>query len=147
MSKKTFNALSLSLLASLLVVDQVKADTIDSDSIGLGGVSVGVNNAYSALRNPASIMYSGKGNIILPLSLNTKIDLNTPLSSITSFANADKLPTDQLLGNINKILTDSNGTLDANTSAILPIIGYSGNLSLFSTNQLELELMYGQKGQ
>lgn len=126
MSKKTFNALALSLLASLLVANQAKADNIDSDSIGLGGVSVGVNNAYSALRNPASIMYSGKGNIILPLSLNTKIDLNTPLSSITPFANADKLSSEQILGNISQILTDSNGSLDANASAILPIIGYSG---------------------
>lgn len=133
MSKKTFNALSLSLLACFLVSNQAKADNIDSDSMGLGGVSVGVNNAYSALRNPASIMYSSKGNIILPISLTTKIDLNTPLSSITSFANADKLSSDQILGNVTKMLTDSNGTLDANADIIFPIIGYSGEpFSIFN---------------
>lgn len=126
MSKKTFNSLSLSLLACFLINNQAKADNIDSDSLGLGGVSIGVNNAYSALRNPASIIYSGKGNIILPLSLTEKIDLNASLSSLTSFSNIDKLSSDQVLGNVSKLLTESNGSLDINSSTILPIIGYSG---------------------
>lgn len=126
MSKKTFNSLSLSLFACFLINNQAKADNIDSDSLGLGGVSVGVNNAYSALRNPASIIYSGKGNIILPLSLTEKIDLNTSLSSLTSFSNMDKMSSEQVLGNVSKLLTEGNGSLDINSSTILPIIGYSG---------------------
>lgn len=133
MSKKTFNSLSLSLLACFLINNQAKADNIDSDSLGLGGVSIGVNNAYSALRNPASIIYSGKGNIILPLSLTEKIDLNASLSSLTSFSNIDKLSSDQVLGNVSKLLTESNGSLDINSSTILPIIGYSGTaFSIFN---------------
>lgn len=133
MSKKTFNSLSLSLLACFLINNQAKADNIDSDSLGLGGVSIGVNNAYSALRNPASIIYSGKGSIILPLSLTEKIDLNASLSSLTSFSNMDKLSSDQVLSNVSKLLTEGNGSVDVNSSTILPVIGYSGTaFSIFN---------------
>lgn len=123
MKKKYY--LSSIILSSLIVNQNAYAETPDARSAALGGATLGqANNAFAPMRNPASMIDSGWGSFILPLSpVITFGDASKPISAFTDLLNSSNRNT-AALNLVSGLFKNDSARLE--TQAFLPIIGFSG---------------------
>ncbi|MEK7432344.1 MAG: hypothetical protein AABZ74_04365 [Cyanobacteriota bacterium] len=138
MSKK--NTIQSFLLATLFVMSSnnyANALNTDADSIGLGGDLAGVNNAFSVLKNPASIMTSKNGNIILPLSPTLSFNSDSlTIKQISDFKDIFAKKDVNSISEILSFLDKNNGKIALESNVYLPILGYSGTPFSIGNNKI-----------